>query len=75
MFTILAQVVFQTKFKQTNLLEIIQKVSGLQWRKIELAKVTLRLQESVIPILPWVLLCSGYGFSYTDLQLGEWQTL
>jgi len=67
--------VFQTKFKQKANLRSFQKVSGLQWRKIELAKVTLRLQESVIPaILPWVLLCSGYGFLVTLIyELGEWQ--
>jgi len=73
---ILSWLKFQTKkFKQKQTyLRSFQKFQGYSGEKLNWLKVTLRLQESVIPaILPG---SSGYGFLVTLIyELGEWQGL
>lgn len=63
--------------KQTYLRSFQKKFQGYSGEKLNWLQVTFRLQESVIPgILPWVLLCGGYGFLVTLIyELGEWQGL
>ena len=56
--------------KKTYLKSFRKKFQSYSGEKLNWFQVILRLQESVIPaILPWVLLCGGYGFLISLLYI------